>query len=133
MNRYAAKHHVPISGRMFTPGEMIDVEIPEDKLYRLLRLKAIVPVACTAPVFPDETIASSSHDGLMDASDNYADQLDTMGCEPSGDPQDPAGEEEPDAEEEAPEIDVMDGILAPEADADDTPKSKKTTKGRKKA
>ena len=41
---YAAKHYVKISGRKYTPGEIIDIPIPEEKLKRLLRLKAIAPV-----------------------------------------------------------------------------------------
>ena len=45
---YAAKHYVKIFGRKYTPGEMIDIPIPEEKLKRLLRLKAIEHVSVTA-------------------------------------------------------------------------------------
>ena len=38
---YIAKHFVKIAGRKYTPGEIITSVIPDDKLQRLLRLKAI--------------------------------------------------------------------------------------------
>lgn len=40
---YTAKHYVNIGGQMYTPGEIIDVAIPESKLPRLLKLGAVVP------------------------------------------------------------------------------------------
>ena len=38
---YTAKHFVKIAWRMYTPGEIIDNPIPDDKLQRLLRLNAV--------------------------------------------------------------------------------------------
>lgn len=110
---YTAKHYVKIAGRKYTPGEIIDIQIPEEKLKRLLRLKAIAP--------------ASSAD--LDPADDTA----------GGDPKEPQDEEEPteeeaDEEAEAPEIDVMDGIVsAAEEPAEEAPPKKTTSKGRKKA
>lgn len=135
---YTAKHYVKIAGRKYTPGEIIDIPIPEEKLKRLLRLKAIAP-ASSADLDPaDETAGSDEDGGKEDVRDNYASQLDNLGYDTSGDPKEPRDEEEPteeaDEEAEAPEIDVMDGIVsAAEEPAEEAPTKKTTSKGRKKA
>lgn len=135
---YTAKHYVKIAGRKYTPGEIIDIPIPEEKLKRLLRLKAIAP-ASSADLDPaDETAGSDEDGGKEDVRDNYASQLDNLGYDPSGDPKEPRDEEEPteeaDEEAEAPEIDVMDGIVsAAEKPAEEAHPKKTTSKGRKKA
>lgn len=132
---YAAKHYVKIFGRKYTPGEMIDIPIPEEKLKRLLRLKAIAP-ASSADLDPaDDTAGSDEDGGKENVRDNYASQLDNLGYDPSGDPKEPQDEEEPtkeeaDEEAEAPEIDVMGGIVSATEEA---PPKKTTSKGRKKA
>ena len=135
---YTAKHYVKIAGRKYTPGEIIDIPIPEEKLKRLLRLKAIAP-ASSADLDPaDETAGSDEDGGKEDVRDSYASQPDNRGYDPSGDPKEPRDEEEPteeaDEEAEAPEIDVMDGIVsAAEEPAEEAPPKKTTSKGRKKA
>lgn len=136
---YTAKHYVKIAGRKYTPGEIIDIPIPEEKLKRLLRLKAIAP-ASSADLDPaDDTAGSDEDGGKENVRDNYASQLDNLGYDPSGDPKEPQDEEEPteeeaDEEAEAPEIDVMDGIVsAAEEPAEEAPTKKTTSKGRKKA
>jgi hypothetical protein len=135
---YTAKHYVKIAGRKYTPGEIIDIPIPEEKLKRLLRLKAIAPASSADLDLADETAGSDEDGGKEDVRDNYASQLDNLGYDPSGDPKEPRDEEEPteeaDEEAEAPEIDVMDGIVpAAEEPAEEAPPKKTTSKGRKKA
>ena len=127
---YTAKHYVKISGCRFTPGEMIDIPIPEDKLKRLLRLKAVERVP---------GIVADPADGNAGGDEGDASQLDNTGYDPSDNPEETPDEEEPDEEEtieetEAPEIDVMDGIVsAAEEPAEEAPPKKTTSKGRKKA
>ena len=110
---YTAKHFVKIAGRMYTPGEIIDNPIPDDKLQRLLRLNAVeaIETACSAP---EET----------DAREDL--------------PTDTAPDEDGGEEVEMPEIDVMDGVVA--AEAQKAPahtakavRPKKSSGGRKKA
>ena len=132
---YTAKHYVKIAGRKYTPGEIIDIPIPEEKLKRLLRLKAIAP-ASSADLEPADDTAGGDEE---DVRDNYASQPDNLGYDHSGDPKEPQDEEEPteeesDEEAEAPEIDVMDGIVsAADEPAEEAPPKKTTSKGRKKA
>ncbi len=113
---YTAKHFVKIAGRMYTPGEIIDNPIPDDKLQRLLRLGAVEQID-TSGAELSASVSSDAHDES---------------------PTDPAPEEAPDAEEdeaEAPEIDVMDGVVAPESQKAPakTVRPKKSSGGRKKA
>ena len=61
--RYAAKHYVSISGRKYTPGEIIDIPIPEEKLKRLLRLKAIERSAPSATPDPAAANGADGDDG----------------------------------------------------------------------
>ena len=136
---YTAKHYVKIAGRKYTPGEIIDIPIPEEKLKRLLRLKAIAP-ASSADLDPaDDTAGGDEDAGKEDVRDNYASQPDNLGYDHSGDPKEPQDEEEPteeesDEEAEAPEIDVMDGIVsAADEPAEEAPPKKTTSKGRIKA
>ena len=128
---YTAKHYVKIAGRKYTPGEIIDIPIPEEKLKRLLRLKAIAP-ASSADLDPaDDAAGGDEDDGKEDVRDNYTRgaafeslirpsafspetgencspdrtatlQLDNLGYDHSGDPKEPQDEEEP-TEEEADE------------------------------
>lgn len=129
---YAAKHYVKISGRKYTPGEIIDIPIPEEKLKRLLRLKAIAPVP-SAIADPADKNGEDGDDG-EEARDNNR-QPENLGNDPYGNliPAEADEDEEPteeaDEEAPAPEIDVMDGIVTASEEA---PK-KKTSKGRKKA
>lgn len=128
---YTAKHYVRISGRKFTPGEIIDIPIPEEKLERLLRLNAIErnTIFSIADEVPDDTDESADERG-----DGQSDTEDEAG---SSDRMDIAATEEGDEAEEAPEIDVMDGIIShadeqPEAESEKKETAKKSTRGRKK-
>lgn len=131
---YVAKHYVKISGRRFTPGEIIDMPIPEEKLLRLLRLRAIV----RQPDAIDDPDDGKGEDEAKDAHQTAKGQSEDSSAIPSDSLQDETPEDEEkrdEAEEEhAPEIDVMDGIVsaAKEAEKEDTQK-KTTGKGRKKA
>lgn len=135
---YIAKHYVDIGRRMYTPGEIVDVKIPENKLDRLLEKGAIIP--CPAATVITEDTGDDDADGVPvddkeQTRENYKQQMNSLGYDASGDPlpddAEAAEETEETEEVEAPEIDVMDGVIsAPEAEAEPP---KKTTKGRKKA
>jgi len=111
---YIAKHYVDISRRMYTPGEIVDVKIPENKLDRLLEKGAIIPAAEGGLVKNEPAVWEDERN------------------EPEPEHGEETAEETEEAEEvEAPEIDVMNGVIsAPEAE---TEPPKKTAKGRKKA
>ena len=100
---YVAKHYTKIAGRKYTPGEIIDRPIPDDKRERLLRLKAIESVGA------QETEAE-----IVTMNTPEAESVD-------------APENTPEAETiDAPEIDAMDGIVSAES-------VKKNGRGRRKA
>ena len=135
---YLAIHYVKIGKRMYTPGEVIDVGIPEGKVGRLLEKGAIREAGAPfytppVPVAPPEPPAQASAEGDVKA----------PGSDEDGDPETPAlddeqAEGEDGGEEvtgEAPEIDVMDGIVAePKKPAKAAKATKpKTAGGRKKA
>lgn len=128
---YTAKHYVRISGRRFTPGEIIDIPIPEKKLERLLRLNAIERnTICSVVEVPDGTdeIADERGAGQSDTEDD-ADSSDSM---------ESTATDESEEAEEAPEIDVMDGIIShadeqSEAESEKKETAKKSTRGRKKS
>lgn len=128
---YTAKHYVRISGRKFTPGEIIDIPIPEDKLERLLRLNAIERSAIFA-------IGGEAHDETDESVDERgAGQSDTADDADNSDRMDSTSTDESEEAEEAPEIDVMDGIVSraddqPEAESEKKETAKKSTRGRKK-
>lgn len=131
---YTAKHYVKISGRKYTPREIIDIPIPEGKLNRLLRLKAIAPNPSAVFDPANDAAGGDEDDGKEDVLDKHARQFDNLGYDPSDDPKETQDKEEPteeesDEEAEAPEIDVMDGIVSA---AEEAPPKKTTSKGRKK-
>lgn len=128
---YTAKHYVKIAGCKYTPGEIIDIPIPEKKLKRLLQLKAIAPTSSADLDPADDTAGGDEGGGEEDVRDNYARgaalessirpsafspetgencspdrtatlQPDNLGYDPSGDPKEPQDEEEH-TEEEADE------------------------------
>lgn len=109
---YAAKHYVKITGQKFMPGEIIDIAIPEDKLPRLLKLGAIIPLNPPIPhLSPAEDDATPN--GTEDGDDDAA--------------MDDNAEDATDEDVQAPEIDVMDGIVAKaEVPAKKTAKSSRT-------
>ena len=86
---YIALHYVRAGGRMFTPGELLDAELTEEQLQRLIAHGAIREEAEIAEAYaaPAETAAPAAEE--------------------------PAAviEEAADTIEDAPEIDVMDGIV----------------------
>ena len=131
---YTAKHYVNIGGQMYTPGEIIDVAIPESKLPRLLRLGAVVP--CSVAIMPEITTGG---EGAADG-DNEKPEVNHPGDAPADEDaateDDAEGTEAEEYEEaEAPEIDVMDGIVSTPAaeENEQAEQPRKTSKGRKKA
>lgn len=120
---YAAKHFVKIAGRMYTPGEIIDNPIPDDKLQRLLRLNAVEAIEAVGAE-PATWKDVPAHEE-MDARDEL--------------PTDTAPDEDDSSEEvEMPEIDVMDGVVTAEAQkapahTSKAVRPKKSSGGRKKA
>lgn len=106
---YAAKHYVKITGQKFMPGEIIDIPIPEDKLPRLLKIGAVIPLAPTAP------ITAVTDDGKENAPNDYDDRLEDMSNDSFDEPK-AESSVETDDDAEVPEIDVMDGIVAEDAE-----------------
>lgn len=94
---YAAKHYVKITGQKFMPGEIIDIPIPEDKLPRLLKIGAVIPLAPTTPNACDSQLEDVNGDSSGDSKDT-PDEAEIV--------------EETGEDAEVPEIDVMDGIVA---------------------
>lgn len=160
--RYIAKHYVTISGRMFTPGEVIHIPIPDEKLPRLLKLGAVIPNPAALSENDGKANIDEKADeetAREDAQQNYAAQLHGLGYAPDGNPlpsleeaaddsadDDPADVEAPEvaddeaeaddeADDEAvvPEIDVMDGIVPASDETAEHAPVEKNTKGRKKA
>ena len=129
---YTAKHYVNIGGQMYTPGEIIDVAIPESKLPRLLRLGAVVP--CSVAIMPEITTGGEdAADG-----DNEKPEVNLPDDAPANEDAEDDTEEtkaEEYEEAEAPEIDVMDGIVSTPAaeENEQAEQPRKTSKGRKKA
>lgn len=116
--RYTAKHYVNISGRMYAPGDMIDIPIPHDKIDRLLRLEAVAPMIVANVCFTEDEQSLSTEDA--DTAAGETDEAVVGGGE--------AIEEADEAE--APEIDVMDGIISDAGEAvEEVPKK---NRGRKK-
>ena len=121
---FIAKHFVKISGRMFTPGEMIDIPIPEGKRERLQRLGAIKPYGVILPHEEDGADDVAHPDFGGETSEPNVDH----NADEEAEMEDEEAEAEMDGEaedaQEAPEIDVMDGIVA---------QPEKKSRGRKKA
>lgn len=114
---YTARHFVMICGCMYTPGEIIDKEIPEEKLERLLRIGAIASITFDVP---GRDMNKKDNDGCQQPKDDVPDEADDVDGE------------------EAVAIDVMDGIVAADGDEEKEgavtePHKKTTGKGRKKA
>lgn len=111
---YAAKHYVKITGQKFMPGEIIDIPIPEDKLPRLLKIGAVIPLAPTAP------ITAVTDDGKENAPSGHDNRLEDMSSdsfdESKESPDEAESSVETDEDAEVPEIDVMDGIVAEDAE-----------------
>lgn len=113
---YVAIHYVRVDGALYTPGEVINADIPEEKEKRLLEKGAIRKTGASfsvshVPALHD-TPAPSEPEKQPDSAEETA-------------------TEETDEEtemEDAPVIDVSDGIIAePEAD-EEKPKAKKSAR-----
>lgn len=95
---YTAKFYVKLSGRMYTPGELIHTNHDDDpvKIERLLKLGAIIPddsaLECEDAT-PDADDTSVSDDSALECADAEPDNDDTP----------------------APKVDAMDGITRPAA------------------
>ena len=93
--RYAAIHYVKVNGRLYTPGEVIDGDIPPEKAERLIAIGALKIIS-----------APSSIPANVNPPDNDPPENDA----PEDDEDE--GEDDDNAElEPAPEIDVSDGIV----------------------
>ena len=135
--QYLALHHVKIGNQFFTPGEIIDVVIPNEKRERLLENDAIREAGASfsqadeSPTpHPSPTAAHSPQgEGKGDVntlpSENEqpkgeGDDLSPEDTESDG--EEPAAMEE--AAEDAPEIDAMDGIVSqPKETKAETPRA----------
>lgn len=103
-----AKHYVPVAGRVYAPGEVIDRPVSEEQLQRLVKLNAV------ARLPEPEYEANMPGEDMTDG--DIADDM------PGEDMTD--GIEDADVQDEAPiEIDVMDGIIP--SDTPEKPKGKK--------
>jgi len=122
---YIAVHYVKVGRRMYTPGEIIDEDIPETKRERLLAKGAIctagAPFASSAQELPADPPADTG--GKSASDDDGKDEGEDKGDD---------GKDEDEGEEitgDAPEIDVMDGIVSP---AQTPAKAQSKTAGRRK-
>lgn len=151
MIQYAALHHVRIGRHTYTPGEIIDVTIPDDKRTHLLSRGAIriagAPLAFSgqeetqqgtedekaqaSPVDPPVIKSQEVSRTPDDDDDGQPDDEDAEeGMEEPGD-----DEEGDDDQGDAPVIDVMDGIIPSEGTDEQTseqPDKKTRTAGRRK-
>lgn len=109
--RYIAKHYVTISGRMFTPGEVIHIPIPDEKLPRLLKLGAVIPNPAAYSANGGKANIekkAGEEKAREDAQQNYAAQLHGLGYAPDGNPL-PAPEE---TDDDTADDDTGDGEVA---------------------
>ena len=104
---YLARHFVKIAGRVYTPGEIIDIPIPHEKLSRLLRIGAVTFISSIA----------GRGDRIYDPEAALPEVRGSM--RPWPDKDTASGEDAPQEsgtadgiQEEAPEIDAMDGVIA---------------------
>lgn len=117
---YIAKHYVSVNGRMYSPGEVFSEDIPKQKEEWLISKGAIEPTGCTAQeVFEENGISEDEISDTEDRSDWEKAETEELETE----------EPETEEPEEAPEIDVMDGICAPEEPEE--PEVPKKRRGRK--
>ena len=113
---YVAIHYVRVNGVLYTPGEIVNADIPEEKEKRLLKKGAIRKTGASFSVpcvpVPKDSPAPAE-------AENQPESVEETVLE----------EEDEEAEaEEAPVIDVSDGIIAePEAD-EEKPKAKKSAR-----
>lgn len=117
---YTAKHFMEISGEKYIPGDLIEKEIPAEKLERFLRIGAVAPLD-----LPEGIVMAGTINGL-DGSDADSPDADVSDAESHQESTSEINDEEyAEAEEaEAPVIDVTDGIVSEQP---------KATKGRKNA
>lgn len=126
---YLARHFVKIAGRVYTPGEIIDRPIPQEKLSRLLRIGAVTFISSIA----------GRGDRIYDPEAALPEVRGSM--RPWPDKDTASGEDAPQESgaadgirEEAPEIDAMDGVIAaplsPAGKAKEPTHRKRTNGGR---
>lgn len=113
---YVAIHYVRVDGALYTPGEIINADIPEEKEKRLLEKGAIRKTGASFSVprvpAPHDTPAPAEPEKQPDSAEETVTE---------------ETDEEPEMED-APVIDVSDGIIAePEAD-EEKPKAKKSAR-----
>lgn len=126
---YLARHFVKIAGRVYTPGEIIDIPIPHEKLSRLLRIGAVTFIASTTGrgdrIYEPEAALPEARGSMRPWPDK-----DTASGEDA--PQESGAADG--IREEAPEIDAMDGVIAappsPAGKAKEPTHRKRTNGGR---
>lgn len=131
-----AKWYVKISGRNYTPGEMIDIPAMNGNIQRLLDMGAVKAApSYSAAAEPSDPKALADDKGFNEASGNDEDMADSKASDTVEDEESGAETSDPNDEEEdgaeAPVIDVADGLVTDE-ESHSQPKPK-AAKGRKKA
>lgn len=125
---YLARHFVKIAGRVYTPGEIIDRPIPQEKLSRLLRIGAVTFIASTTGrgdrIYDPEAALPEARGSMRPWPDKDAASVEDA-------PQESGTAEG--IQEEAPEIDAMDGVIAappsPAGKTEESPHRRKRTNG----
>ena len=113
---YVAIHYVRVDGALYTPGEVINADIPEEKEKRLLEKGAIRK---TGASFSDPCIPVPDDSLVLPEPEKQPDSAEETATEEA---------DEETEMEDAPVIDVSDGIIAePEAD-EEKPKAKKSAR-----
>ena len=136
---YIARHFVRVNGKMFTPGEVITENIPDEKAAWLLGGGAVSELedapdreANERGPAPRQKDDKPDNDAAAMARENHAAQMAALGYGPDGmpaAPEDAETDEDDDDEAEAPEIDVTDGIVAePEPEEAPAPRKRSSKK-----
>lgn len=121
---YVAIHHTEIAGCFYTPGEVISKPISAEKAEWLLSAGAIKPLMKMVPVsgVQEDSVEAEPANEQMQDNDAYNEE--------SGEVVD-SSELEDDEEIDAPVVDVMDGIVAPEAAVEAPARKAASRKGKK--
>lgn len=124
---YIARHYVRVSGKMFTPGEVITEAIPNDKAIRLAALNAIDKIEAA----PIQNGREPAPDGKQedDKTEYSAPVASGLPVPEEDDDENDTDDTEDETEAKAPEIDVTDGIVAePEPEAPAATPRKRSSK-----
>lgn len=113
---YVAIHYVRVNGVLYTPGEIINADIPKEKEKRLLEKGAIRKTGASFSVpcvsAPYDTPAPAEPENQPESAEET----------------EPEEADEEDESEEAPVIDVSDGIIAEPVTDEEKPKANKSAR-----